>query len=199
MTSLIHEQRLDAVIAVLRASGARSVADLGCGGGDLLVRLAADATIGRVAGLEQDRAVLGRARARIAGLPPGERDKLHLFEGSLTEPPPELAGHEAVVMVEVIEHLAPDRLGKLEQVLFRRLAPAILVITTPNAEFNGLLGVPAKRWRHPDHHFEWERAKFRTWAEGVARRQGHDFMCSDIAGAHPVLGGASQMVVFRQK
>jgi len=44
--------------------------------------------------------------------------------------------------------------------------------------------------------FEWTRAQFRTWAQGVADRQGYAVRTSDIAGAHPDLGGASQMAVF---
>ena len=48
------------------------------------------------------------------------------------------------------------------------------IVTTPNGEFNALLGVPAHRFRHPDHRFEWGRAKFRTWAEGVAKQHGYE-------------------------
>lgn len=197
MTTAIHAQRLDAVMAVLRDCGARSVADLGCGDGDLLVRLAAEPRFERIVGLDPSRTALARARARLAATG-ADGDRVCLLEGSLTAPPPGLAGHDAAVAVEVIEHLDPDRLGTVERVLFCELAPATLAITTPNREYNALLGVPAHRLRHPDHRFEWDRAKFRAWAAGVARRRACDVDCRDIAGAHPRLGGASQMAVFRR-
>ena len=71
-----------------------------------------------------------------------------------------------------------------------------MVLTTPNAEFNPLLGVPAHRRRHRDHRFEWTRAQFRDWCARAVRGKGYDFETTDIAGAHPELGGASQMAVF---
>lgn len=199
MTTAIHEQRLDAVMAVLRDRGARSVVDLGCGEGDLLVRLVTEPGIERITGLEPSRAALDRARARLAALPGAERGRLRLIEGSLTAPPSGLAGHDAAVMVEVIEHLDPGHLGKLEEMLFRTIAPATLAITTPNREFNTLLGVPSHRLRHPGHRFEWDRGKFRAWARGVAARRDCELACHDIAGAHPLLGGASQMAVFLRR
>ncbi|TGN67760.1 hypothetical protein E4L95_03885 [Paracoccus liaowanqingii] len=46
------------------------------------------------------------------------------------------------VPVETIEHLDPARLSKPAHALFRQMSPQTVVITTPNAEFNPLLGVP---------------------------------------------------------
>jgi len=83
--------------------------------------------------------------------------------------------------------------------VFQSMRPTSVLITTPNADFNSLLGVPAHRFRHPDHFFEWGRQKFRSWAEGVALRNGLAVACSDLAGEHPTHGGASQMAYFKQK
>ena len=47
-----------------------------------------------------------------------------------------------------------------------------------------------------DHHFEWDRARFKGWAEGVAARHGYGVTRHDIGETHPALGGASQMAVF---
>ena len=33
--------------------------------------------------------------------------------------------------------------------------------------------LPAGEFRHPDHRFEWTRAEFASWAEGVAERYGY--------------------------
>jgi hypothetical protein len=116
--------------------------------------------------------------------------------GSMTDPDPALAGFDCALLVETIEHIPPERLSRLEHALFATLRPGRIVITTPNAEFNRLLGVPRGRFRHPDHRFEWDRARFRRWGQRAARAAGYGVAFHDIAGRHPELGGASQMAVF---
>ena len=87
----------------------------------------------------------------------------------------------------------------VERRVFQEMRPETVVITTPNGDFNPLLGVPPHRFRHPDHRFEWGRAKFRSWAERVAERNGYAVTCRDVAGAHPVHGGASQMALLKRR
>ncbi len=197
MTSWLHEERLKAVLAVMQASGAARVLDLGCGDGDLFVRLVEDPRYEELVGIDVCRASLGRLRQRLT-----EHDlrvaRLDLREASMIEPPADLEGFDCALLVETIEHLDPGHLSKLEQALFRRLRPRMAVITTPNADFNPLLGVPPHRMRHPGHRFEWGRAKFRAWCDRAADVAGYVACVLDIAGHHPRLGGASQMAVFRR-
>ncbi|KPQ07127.1 MAG: Methyltransferase domain [Rhodobacteraceae bacterium HLUCCA12] len=197
MTSWMHAERLEAVQAQLHEMGARSVLDLGCGDGDLFLRLAGDANIARLVGLDIDAASIARLRASL------ERRTLHadveLRMASMTRGDPALAGFDCAVLVETIEHIAPSDLGSLERAVFDVFRPRAVIVTTPNAEFNALLGVPAHRFRHPDHRFEWTRARFQRWGQRVARTWGQRVTFHDIAGAHPDLGGASQMAVFRRE
>jgi hypothetical protein len=58
--------------------------------------------------------------------------------------------------------------------------------------------VPAHRRRRPDHRFEWGRARFARWAEGVAARHGYGVERRDVAATHPAYGGPSQLAVFRR-
>ncbi|WP_439634193.1 methyltransferase [Glycocaulis sp.] len=196
MSTALHEERLQAVMDVLRLTSARSVADLGCGDGALLLRLAKDPAFVRLAGIEQSVTALGALRAALAVLDENIRNRVTLIEGSMLEPRPELAGVDAVVMVETIEHLPPDQLSRWEKAVFDIIAPKLVVITTPNAEYNPLLGVPVHRFRHPEHTFEWDRARFRAWAEGVAARHNRRWLVRDIAGVRDGVGGASQMAIF---
>lgn len=194
MTSWLHEERLKAVLGAIRASGARSVLDLGCGDGDLILRLLGEPGIGRIAGIDVSLPALERLRAELETRDGGAR--VTLLHGSMIAPPPGLTGFDCAALVETIEHLAPEMLSRLETALFGALRPRSVTITTPNAEFNALLGVKPGRFRRPDHRFEWGRARFRAWAAGVAAREGYEVAHEDIAGRHPVLGGASQMAVF---
>ena len=195
MTSLLHEERLQAALAEIPRDGAARVLDLGCGDGDLFLRLAAEPGIARLVGVDVCPAALERLRARIAGQ--GARaGAVDLRLASLTAAGSDLSGFDCAVMIEVIEHFAPGQLSQLERAVFHRLMPRRVVVTTPNAEFNPLLGVPAHRFRHPDHRFEWSRAQFRAWAARVAATARYEVRFQDVGGCHPVLGAASQMVVF---
>lgn len=196
MTGWLHELRLGAVLAAIQQSGATTVADLGCGDGDLLVRLARTPNVRRVLGVDICRTSLGRLRERLDLLPGPADAEIELVHGSIVEGNPAWGDHDCAVLVETIEHLEPSLLSGLERTLFLQMRPRTIVVTTPNAEFNDLLGVPPHRFRHPDHRFEWDRSTFRRWAESAAQRHGYRVTCEDIAGNHPRLGGASQMAVF---
>lgn len=205
MTSWLHEQRLAAVHEAVRAGAARSVLDLGCGDGDLLIRLAREPQIARLVGIDLSQEALTRLRARLAPaarlapLAPADKQagpQIELICGSMTRADPRLCGFDCAILVETIEHLHPAELSALERAVFGAMRPGRVVVTTPNAEFNTLLGVPTHRFRHPGHRFEWGRAKFGAWASGLAGRNGYAWVCADIAGNHPTCGGASQMAVF---
>lgn len=197
MTTSAHDARLDAVLAELRACGAASVLDLGCGDGPLLARLAAEAQVTRAVGLDIDAVALEAARTRLA-LVPGA-DRICLRHGSMTTPDPTLSGFDAAALVETIEHVDPARLSALTHAVLGVMRPLTVVMTTPNAEFNALLGVPAHRFRHPGHRFEWPRARFRAWAGREAARAGYDVRFADVPRLHPVLGGPTQMAVFTRR
>jgi 3' terminal RNA ribose 2'-O-methyltransferase Hen1 len=199
MTTWLHEQRLEAVLAAIRESGAESVLDLGCGDGALLMQLARERKVSRIVGIDLSSDSLTQLRKEFQASPASVREKVELIHGSIGDPRGSLEGFDAAVLVETIEHIDPDRLSALERRVFREMRPKTVVITTPNGDFNPLLGVPPHRFRHPDHRFEWGRAKFRSWAEGVAERNGYAVTCRDVAGAHPVYGGASQMAVLKRR
>ena len=196
MTTWLHEERLEAAREAVVASGAASILDLGCGEGDLLIRLLDEPQIERILAVDICNRVLDRLRQRLDARTEPLSASVELRRGSMTEAARSHTGFDCAILIETIEHIAPERLSGLERAVFLESRPRTVVITTPNAEFNALLGVPAHRFRHPEHRFEWSRERFRLWAEGVAGRTGYTVTCHDIAGRHPALGGASQMAVF---
>ena len=52
--------------------------------------------------------------------------------------------------------------------------------------------------RHRDHRFEWSRAEFQAWAEGVCERHGYQVEFLPIGDDDPELGPPTQMGVFSQ-
>jgi 3' terminal RNA ribose 2'-O-methyltransferase Hen1 len=191
-----HGLRLDSVLQELLRCGARSVLDLGCGGGELLLRLAREAQFCRIVGMDISAGVLRAARELLQAEPGALAQRVELVEASFAVPDARFAGFDAAALVETIEHVDAHRLSSVERAVFASFRPATVVITTPNSEYNPIHGSPAGSFRHPDHRFEWPRAKFRDWARGVAGRNGYRAAFGDIGEPDPDLGSPTQMAVL---
>ena len=195
----LRDQRVAAVVAAIRASGARRVVDLGCGEGRLLRELLKESKIDEAVGVDVSAGILGVAARRLHmdEMAPKQRERLRLMQGSVTYRDRRLAGYDAAILMEVVEHLDPDRLSALERSVFSDAAPTTVVVTTPNAEYNGRFeGLAPGAFRHRDHRFEWTRAEFRTWAEAVSERNGYTVRLDQIGSEDPALGSPTQMAVF---
>lgn len=196
----LDEARREAVLAALRDARPKSVVDLGCGEGRLLRELVRDRTIERVGGVDVSARALDVAarRLRLDQMSPSARARVELHQSSLVYRDRRLEGFEAAACVEVIEHLDATRLVAFEQIVLGCLRPRVLVVTTPNREWNVLMaGLPDGKLRHADHRFEWTRAEFLGWCERVASRWGCRFDVRAIGPQDPSLGAPTQMAVFR--
>lgn len=199
MPSELHEERLDSVTRHLLDAGAASVLDLGCGGGELLLRLARQARFTRIVGIDIDEAALAEARRSLEFGRDGPNERVQVLLGSFEREDPRLRGFDAATLVETIEHIDPRRLSLVERAVFGCYAPGTVLITTPNQEYNVLHGMAAGAMRHPDHRFEWTRGKFRGWAAGVARRHRYVVRFIDIGPPDPTLGSSTQMARFTRE
>jgi hypothetical protein len=100
----------------------------------------------------------------------------------------------------VVEHLDAARLAAFERVLFEQARPAAVVLTTPNREYNVKFEtLPAGKFRHQDHRFEWTRAEFQAWAERVAAANQYEVSFLPIGAEDAVLGAPTQMATFRRR
>lgn len=196
MASELHEDRLDTVVRALLDSGARRVLDLGCGPGELLLRLAREAQFTRIIGIDIDAAVLHEARTLLGLGLPSPDDRIQVRHGSFDAVDATLVGFDAAALVETIEHLDPRRLGRMEVAVFGGMRPGVVLVTTPNQEYNVVHGMAPGERRHPGHRFEWNRARFRQWAQGVAGRNAYAVQFSDIGPLHPEHGSSTQMAQF---
>ncbi|MCT7377593.1 methyltransferase domain-containing protein [Chelativorans salis] len=196
MTSALHRRRINTVVAELDRADVKSVLDLGCGDGDLVLALTALPRVRRIVGIDVSGEAVAVARRRVAEAGTGK--DIEIVQASLTEPAERLKGFDAAVLLEVIEHIDPHRLLGVELAVFETLAPSIVIVTTPNSAYNPFLGVPPQRFRHPDHRFEWDRERFRAWADRVGQRNGYAVRYTDVPPGLPRLGGPSQMAVFKR-
>lgn len=195
----LHEQRLDRVMEVLVASRAHRVVDLGCCSGKLLKRLLAEKQFTEIVGIDvlSLSLELAERRLRLDRLPERQRSRIRLLQGALTYRDRRIENFDAAALVEVIEHIDPERLPSFERALFEFARPGTVVITTPNSEYNAKFeGMVSGTMRHADHRFEWTRTEFRGWAEPVATRFGYAVAISGIGEEDAILGHPSQMAVF---
>jgi len=195
----LNAQRHAAVLQVLRDAGVSSVIDLGCGPGQFLRLLLDEPSFARVAGSDVSAHALVRAERalRLDRMGDRQRERLTLFQGALTYEDDRFAGYDAAVLMEVIEHVDPPRLEALERVVLGRARAGLVVVTTPNVEYNvlyeGLTGP-----RHTDHRFEWNRAEFTAWAERVAATYGYRATVTGIGDVDRAYGQPTQLAVLRR-
>jgi 2-polyprenyl-3-methyl-5-hydroxy-6-metoxy-1,4-benzoquinol methylase len=167
-------QRRTFVNKILGDFGVAEVFDVGCGEGALLEVLKNSTQFNRLLGLDIAELEIEQAKRTCAPseyqiLFPRERElKVELYIGSIADYDIRFNGIECITAVEVIEHLHPDVLEKFTQNVFGRYKPRLVIISTPNAEYNihfdGLnYGTPDAVFRHDDHKFEWTRAEFNDW------------------------------------
>ena len=132
----LNEQRLGSVVAVLKASGAKRVLDLGCGNGKLIGALMKEAAFAEIVGVDISHRALeiAESRLRLERLAPRQRERVRLFQTALTYRDRRLAGFDAAAAVEVIEHFDEPRLSAFERVVFEHARPTAVVVTTPNRE-----------------------------------------------------------------
>ena len=195
----LHDIRLKLVAEKLKQSGAASVIDLGCGDGKLLRLLLKEKQFTRIAGTDVSYSELEKSQDKLHWneMPEKQRERLSLFQSSLTYRDKRFSGFDAAAVVEVIEHLDPNRLPALEKSLFTYAKPQTIVLTTPNREYNVRYeNLSAGKVRHSDHRFEWTCLEFAAWAERVARENNYTVAFFPVGEEEENIGAPSQMAVF---
>jgi 3' terminal RNA ribose 2'-O-methyltransferase Hen1 len=185
------------VIAELTAAKVQTVVDLGCGDAKLLSRLLKEKQLTRLVGLDVSVRALEIAaeRLRLDRLPQRLRERIQL-----TYRDARIEGFDAATAIEVIEHLDENRLAAFARVLFQYAQPGLVIVTTPNIEYNvNYPFLPPGNFRHPDHRFEWPRADFETWGRGVATTFGYSVRFAPVGTVDSTVGPPTQMAVFTRQ
>ena len=194
-----------------------SVADVGCGEAKLLTQLILEhIPLSALYGIDQATtpSVLRRASTKFGLVLRAAAEEVQAAAAAGSEPlapPPQvtlLCGSlstldiscDAILLVEVIEHLDPADLAAVGSVLLGQCAPHRLLVTTPNKEYNlNFMEIPSEQQpdaagryilppltayplRNADHKFEWTRAEFREWANRVAADFGYTVTFYGVGG-----------------
>jgi len=200
-TISLNERRLGTVIAVLKEAGSRRVIDVGCGEGKLIGKLLQEREFNELVGLDVSFRALEKAKERLKfdRLPEKQKERLTFLQGSLTYRDKRMEGFDAATCIEVVEHLDPPRLCAFERVLFDFAKPNLVILTTPNVEYNKKFeNLPAGKFRHRDHRFEWNRSEFQNWANTICSRYKYSVRFLPVGDNDAELGPPTQMAVFRK-
>ncbi|XP_027010163.1 small RNA 2'-O-methyltransferase isoform X1 [Tachysurus fulvidraco] len=204
----LHLQRHQFVIEFVKKSRPRTVLDLGCSGCSLLRKLRFHRhSVELLAGVDIDCAAIRQNMKALDPLmaeylqPSSRPLTIKLYEGSITETEPCTKGFDLITCIEVMEHLQLWEVERFSEVLFEYMEPHTVIISMPNAEFNPLLpGLTG--FRHKDHKYEWTRAQFQAWAEGVCRKYGYSVEFTGVGeapGETRNVGFCSQIAIFQRE
>ncbi|KAI5243545.1 Small Rna 2'-O-Methyltransferase [Manis pentadactyla] len=201
----LYRQRYHFVKNLVNKHQPKKVADLGCGDTSLIWMLKFHSCIELLVGVDIDQATLQWRRKTLSPvmgeyLSPRDLDlTITLYHGSAVERDSRLLGFDLITCIELIEHLDSEDLARFPKVVFGYLSPAMVVISTPNSEFNPLF--PTVTLRNADHKFEWTRMQFQTWALDVANLYNYSVEFTGVgeppAGAEDV-GYCTQIGIFQK-
>jgi len=109
----------------------------------------------------------------------------------------------AVVAIELIEHLYPETLRAFEISVFGVISPSLVIVTTPNSDFNPKFNLGPGQFRHWDHKFEWSRQEFSLWCNKVCSEfPDYSYIVGGVCPASPEeleqFGHVSQLAIFRK-
>jgi 3' terminal RNA ribose 2'-O-methyltransferase Hen1 len=198
----LHQQRLNKAFDLLKASGAESVLDIGCGEGKLLKLLLKEGQFQKIAGMDVSFGELQKAKENLYldQASPAMRERIKIFQGSVTYKDERIKGYDAIVLVEVIEHLDEERLPTMEKVVFGFAKPNCIVLSTPNSEYNVVFEkLESETFRHDDHRFEWTRKEFSEWCNKVSNDFGYNVEIFPVGQEEENIGAPSQLAVFKKK
>ncbi|KAF5911057.1 hypothetical protein HPG69_001022, partial [Diceros bicornis minor] len=200
----LYKQRYHFVKDLVNRHNTKKVADLGCGDNTLLWMLKIHSRAELLVGVDINESRLRYSWDKLSPswgnhLSPRDLDlTVTLYVGSAVERDSRLRGFDLITCIELIEHLNSEDLARFPEVVFGYFSPTMIVISTPNSEFNPLFPLD-NALRDLDHKFEWNRMQFQTWALDVANRYNYSVEFTGVgeppAGAENV-GYCTQIGIF---
>lgn len=196
----LSRQRRGKLLSIIKSYGRiASLLEIGCGSGPFL-DLCINGQQSLLAGVDIDLPSLEEAKRVLKPRSNDlERDlplELLLYACSFTQL--KVSNVDCVVAIEVVEHLDPEPLALLGPTVLGRWKPRLFVMSTPNVEYNAILGVQQGKLRHDDHRFEWTRKEFQDFCGDIAERFGYHVAYTGVGKLEggEQLGFATQIAVF---
>lgn len=207
----VYEQRYTTTVRILEdprwGQTFKKVVDFGCADMRLLSLLRRTAGIEHILEVDIDEDLLRSNKIRAEPLVSDYLQKretplrIELLKGSIDSSAEQLLNVDAVIALEIIEHLYPKTLENVPQNIFGFMQPKIAIFSTPNSEFNVLFEpLLANGFRHDDHKFEWTRSEFKDWALNICQKYPNYRVAFIGVGDAPPdkknIGNVTQIAIF---
>ncbi|WP_145049526.1 3' terminal RNA ribose 2'-O-methyltransferase Hen1 [Paenibacillus xylanexedens] len=198
----LNELRYRAITEVVaRLPHRQRIVDMGAGEGKLSARLATIAGVESILAVEPSGQSRLRAMERFAKLE-GRHGVFAMPEpiiGSLFYFDEQLQHQDVMILCEVIEHIEAYRLDGIMNTLLQEYQPEVLIVTTPNKEYNEVYVMEQESFRHHDHRFEWTRAELAErcveWSAGT----NYTYTIQGIGEQVEGYGQPTQMIIFERR
>ena len=179
----------------------RRIVDMGAGEGKLSARLAYIPGVESILAVEPSGQSRLRAMERFAKLE--ERSGIAAMPepiiGSLFYFDEQLQNQNVMILCEVIEHIDAYRLNGIMDTILNEYQPEVLLVTTPNKEYNQVYAMERESFRHHDHRFEWNRGELAAQCETWTKQGEYTFEIRGIGEYAEGFGQPTQLVIFRKE
>lgn len=194
----LNDLRYEKIISLINGLPHKeSVVDLGSGEGKLSEKLGFVQGVQEILAVEPSQTASIQARKRFEK---SEQDspftKPKQIFSSLFYYDERLKNKDILILCEVIEHIDEFRLPKVIKTILTDYQPKVLIITTPNQEYNKVYEMD-EVYRHSDHRFEWTREEFKTWCQ--QNSHSYELSFDGIGDEHEIYGQPTQVCLFTRK
>lgn len=198
----LNELRYRAITDVVAALPVkRSIVDMGAGEGNLSARLAYIPGVESILAVEPSGQSRLRAMERFAKLE-GRSGVVAMPEpiiGSLFYFDEQMQNQDVMILCEVIEHIEEYRLNGIMDTIMNEYQPDVLLVTTPNKEYNEVYAMEQESFRHHDHRFEWTRAELVSRCEEWTQQGNYAYEIKGIGEHAEGYGQPTQLVIFERR
>ncbi|XP_022218453.2 small RNA 2'-O-methyltransferase isoform X2 [Drosophila obscura] len=133
--------------------------------------------------------------------------QVKVLQGNVADFSDELRDTDAVIALELIEHVYDDVLTEIPVNIFGFMQPKIAIFSTPNSDYNVIFTrfntLLPNGFRHEDHKFEWTREEFKSWCMGIVQKYPNYMFALMGVGNPPQdyesVGHVSQIALFVRK
>jgi len=162
----LYQERNKAILEILLSNNVDTVLDCGCGNGRLLNLLFKSYKFKKLSGLDNSKKQIRMARKKNMD------SNINFFCQSIFDFAfsSDLSYYDAIVASEIIEHFTKDELNDFLRIVFSILSPKIVIITTPNKDYNYNYEKLYNGLRHSTHYFELNESEAINFAENIEKK-----------------------------
>ena len=199
----LNKMRLNKVKDIILKNNVHSVLDLGCGEGNLISILLEESSIQKITGVDISSNALSKIKEHIYlyKYKKEEQDKLNIIVGSCLYKDDRFNDYDCICAIEMIEHLEPYKLKDFVKVVFKYAKPNLVIITTPNKDYNKLYEyLNEDQLRHKDHRFEFTREEFNNWCNNITNQyKNYKVTIEEVEkNKDEKLGSPTQLAIFKK-